>query len=356
MGISKALPALVFTAALLPSAPAKAQDAKAAFAMGVQQLKENKTAEAIRSFETATRLDPKFADAHLRLGNTLLGQKRLERAVKSFQAALAIKPELQDARYNLAWALRQTNAHSKAAEQYRLFLQRTPDDADALYGLADALDKSKQTAAAAEAYESYAKAEKRPAHAKWRQKALEKAKALRAMAKTSPAPVASPAPTPVAKTMTAPGKAAPAPKAGQPTPTAGASKPMKVAVADSSRPKSFDAGIGHLQTGDYQTALERLNSAVNQAPNDALVLAALASAHLGLKNGPAAAAGYRRALGLADSAAQPGIYLGLGEAHRLQGDFKAAINAYQMAMKHESATNSIKRMSEERIAALSEEG
>jgi hypothetical protein len=61
---------------------------------------------------------------------------------------------------------------------------------------------------------------------------------------------------------------------------------------------------------------------------------------------------YQQAIGVALFEALPGLYLGLGEARRLLGKNELAVEAYNKALAHERATSSIKRFSQERIAAL----
>jgi hypothetical protein len=263
-----------------------------------------------------------------------------------------------------------------------LYLQRDPRDADAHYGLAESLKAANEPLAAAEAYEEYAKVERRPGQAKWIQKAEETAKQLRAgLEGEKKAPLAAA----VAKQPLNPPK-----KQSKddiipveddfPPETAAAAAPTKAAKGDAKkpaandvsvevtkdeddavatgavlagpRPESFTGGIESLKQGDYAGALPKLAAAAKEAPEDALVLAALAGAHLGLEHGPEAEATYRRALAGASADAVPAIYFGIGESLRFQGENKKALETYELAMKHEAATANLKKLLSERIDAL----
>jgi tetratricopeptide (TPR) repeat protein len=59
--------------------------------------KLNRFDEAIASYNKALSINPKLADAHFNLGNTMRGLGKLEKAAASFRQALAIKPELSEA-------------------------------------------------------------------------------------------------------------------------------------------------------------------------------------------------------------------------------------------------------------------
>jgi tetratricopeptide (TPR) repeat protein len=339
-------------------------DAVAAHREALRLKKEGLIADAIRELEKATRLSPDFAEAWAELGNVHLAQQTYEDAILSFEQALKVDAGYAVARYNLAFSLRKMKRFDKAAEQYRLYIQARPADADAHYGLAEALRALGDTEAAADAYESYARTEKNPAQTKWVEKARETAAELRkaASAEKKVAKVEPVAPRPKAKepkAIDAKGTvhlsfSDPPPKADPPAKPdpAPALDPVPVAEAKGKRPDAFTAGLQHLQNGDYATALQRLESASRELPDDGLTLAALAAAHLGLEHGAEAEGLYLRAIAAGTEDALPGLYLGLGEARRLLGKNAEAVAAYETAKGHERATSSIKRFSEERIAAL----
>ena len=57
--------------------------------------------QAIARFEQAVKVDPKFADAHLYLGDAALKNKKLETASKHLGLALELKPDMAVARFAL---------------------------------------------------------------------------------------------------------------------------------------------------------------------------------------------------------------------------------------------------------------
>lgn len=373
-----------------PAAAAPKPEAVAAHQKGSGLFKQKRLQEAVVALEEATRLDPSYAKAWSDLGNVHLDLKNLSGAVRSYENALRADPELQIARYNLAFALSKTGDFARAAQQYRTYLQRSPEDADALYALGDALRSAGEHLAAADAYDRYAAAEKRPNLQKWVAKARETAAELRKKAQPKtppPAVAATPAPTPP---PAAPAPAAPAPAvATQSSPvkatpdqtpqdagmhlsfsSSGPTPPKPEAPATDAaaldvpveegtapprthrRPEAFHAGLIELQNHAFESALTRLRVALADAPDDPLVLAALGSAHLGLRDGVQAEQAYQKALAKARADALPGIYLGLGEALRLQHEDGRALEMFRQAAAHPEASSSVRRASEERISAL----
>lgn len=348
--------ALVFGLSLqaVANASAASPEAEAARAEGGRLAAAKQLPAAIRAYERAIALDPKYADPWLELGNLHLAAGKTDEAVRAFSGALEVNPKLSVARYNLAYALRKTERYEDAAAQYRIFLETNADDPDAQYGLAESLRAAGDKAGAADAYDAYARAEKRPQQKKWVKKAQERAAALRAEV----AAAAPKAPTPAPAAKVAPKKDAKgalrmsfAGERPRPNDTLeGAAAPAPTPTAR--RSPAFGAGLAALQRGEYENAEARLRVALADHPEDPIVLAAYGSAMLGALDGPAAEASYRKALVNAPDAAVPGLYLGLGEAQRLQGKSSEAQRSYESAIGHARATRSIQRFSEERLAAL----
>ena len=115
------------------------------------------------------------------------------------------------------------------------------------------------------------------------------------------------------------------------------------------RPPSFDLGLKKLRASDFDGALTHLRTAADEAPSDAIVLAALASAQLGAGDPAAAGEAYRQALGSASPAAQAPIHFGLGEAFRIQEEDELAAISYRKAMNHAQATADIKKRAKARL-------
>lgn len=362
---------LVISAA---QAEAQSPQAQAAFDEGLSFKKAKDYNAALGAFQRATQLDPSYEAAWAETGNSQLSLGQAEAAGQSFTKALELQPANQTARYNLAYALRQQKRFDEAAKQYQLYLQRSPNDADAHYGLAESLKAAGAHLAAAEAYEAYARTEKRATWSKWITKAKQEAADLRRMADAQPvtAPTVSTAPVVAAAAPSKLSAPAPAPAAdkatlnkdsklhlsfsaggaaAQPAPESTPAPTPVATPAVARRPEAFEAGLNQLKAGDFEGALVRLKVAQTEAPEDSMVWAAVAGAHLGLRDGPNAEAAYRRALTGAVPEAQAALHLGLGEALRVQGEDEAANQEYVMGAEHPNASAAIQRLCKERLAA-----
>ncbi len=329
-------------------------EAVAALQEGRRLLEAKKTPAAIQAYLRATELDPSYGEAWTELGNAYLMSGNSAEAATAFTGALEVDASNSTARYNLAYSLRKTKQYAEAARQYRTYLETNPNDADAHYGLAESLRSSGDALGAADAYDAYARVEKRPKQQKWVNKAKERAAELRAQA-AAKAPAPAPAkPAPKAAVADKPAKlemsvsGAAAKPDVMPNEAAATEAPARA----NKRADAFTAGLDHLQRGDYAAAQERLAVAIREQPDDPIVLAAQGSTFLGLLDGVGAEAAYKKALVMAPDAAVPGIYLGLGEAQRIQGKLVEAAASYRRASEHQRASNSVKRFSEERLAAV----
>ena len=349
--------------ALLIALPARAasSDAEAARQRGLELSRANQLPEAITELEKAAALDPGSAEVQADLGNTKLLAGDLAGATAALETAVKLKPDLGVARYNLAYALRKSGQFQKAADQYRIFLTTTPNDPDAHYGLAESLKATGDKLAAAEAYEAYANAERRPAQARWVEKARSTAAELRSSA-TGEAPLAKankektsqPVAVAAGKKLSFSKSVPPVEAAANPTsapleaaPPAG--EPVKVARA---RPVEFSQALSQMQAGNFSAAEPTVAKFAGEHPDDALASAALGSARLGILDGPGAEQAFGRALGKAPREALAGIQLGLGEARRLQGKDEEAKKAYRLVLEDNTAPAPIRRNAEERLAAL----
>lgn len=349
-------------ATILSVSPALAAspDAESARQKGLELSRANQLKEAIAELERAAALDPESPEIHADLGNTKLLAGDLPGATAALEKAVKLKPDLGVARYNLAYAFRKSGQFQKAADQYRIFLTTTPNDPDAHYGLAESLKAVGDKLAAAEAYEAYANHERRPAQARWVEKARATAAELRASA-TGEAPIAratkekttQPVTTAPNKKLSFAKTTTPASATVEAAPEATpAATPTPAAAAASARPKAFSQALDQLQAGDFGGAEPVLSKFAAEHPDDAIAAAALGSVRLGLLDGPGAEQAYGRALSNAPKAAVAGLQLGLGEAQRLQGKNEEAKRAYRRVLEDESAPAPIRRNAEERLAAL----
>jgi Tfp pilus assembly protein PilF len=76
--------------------------------------------EAVRRFSKATELNPKFADAYLGLGMSLLTEKNYAQAVAPLEAAVKLQPGNPAAHYSLATAYSRTGRKKDAQREFAL--------------------------------------------------------------------------------------------------------------------------------------------------------------------------------------------------------------------------------------------
>jgi tetratricopeptide (TPR) repeat protein len=108
-------------------------------------------------FEQAIARDPRFADAHLNLANTLLGQHQLESAIAHYQRAVQLSPESFLAHYNFGLAISQRDGDAAALPQFERAVHLVPDHAEARYSYAMALRAAGRQAEASEQFLTAAK-------------------------------------------------------------------------------------------------------------------------------------------------------------------------------------------------------
>jgi len=107
--------------------------------LGDELLKTGQVDEAIRQYQEAIRLKPRYADAHSNLGVAFLRQGRVDEAIRQYQEAIRLKPQYADAHYNLGIVLVKTGQMDEAIRQYREAIRLKPDYADACNNLGIAL-------------------------------------------------------------------------------------------------------------------------------------------------------------------------------------------------------------------------
>jgi len=167
-------------------ADAHPDNAEAVYCYGVSMLRcqvaSGETTELKRAqslLEQAIRLEPRFMEAHLELGNVYLAEKQNQAAVEELREALRLDPESLTARYRLAQAYRTVNqlhsaqqelAHYEeqyhfdlgreylvssspdaALREFRLGIQKYPASARLQFGLGLAFAALRQYSAAADA-------------------------------------------------------------------------------------------------------------------------------------------------------------------------------------------------------------
>ena len=147
-GASDAPPAVTASAAPseTPNAPSPSssppQDAPGYVALGIELYKQNRDGEAVEAFKQATTLDPKLAEAYLRLGLTYraLGQreeaeKAYEQAAKAYEKLLDREPKNAEAHLSLGEAYSKIGEYQKAIEAYRRGIRLKEPDAGVYYDI-----------------------------------------------------------------------------------------------------------------------------------------------------------------------------------------------------------------------------
>ena len=73
--------------------------------------------------KTAIALDPKFAEAHLQLGNLYSDQSKYAESIPEYERALELTPDLADIHYRLGQAYVHTGKKEQAQQQFQVYQQ-----------------------------------------------------------------------------------------------------------------------------------------------------------------------------------------------------------------------------------------
>jgi choline-sulfatase len=104
-------------------------------ALGLNQQRMGKDAEAVEQFRAVLAADPASSVAHLDVGLSYYNLRQYEKADKELNAALAISPGYAKAEILLARTLAQQGEYDQAAAEFNHVLEETPDSYDAHDGL-----------------------------------------------------------------------------------------------------------------------------------------------------------------------------------------------------------------------------
>jgi tetratricopeptide (TPR) repeat protein len=118
--------------------------------LGLCLADDRKYSEARRAFEHSIRINPKFAPAHVNLGNTLLALKQESAALKEFLIALAIQPKDPNALFNAGLIYGRKGKVSLAEEYLGKAHELAPED----YAISVALAGAEISSGKKEAAES----------------------------------------------------------------------------------------------------------------------------------------------------------------------------------------------------------
>jgi len=99
--------------------------------LGLALLGQDKTDEALKNFQQALQIDPNFVAAHLNMGLALSKQGKLVEAIEHFRQTLQIDPNLAQARFQLGAALVKQGKPAQGINHLKKALQIDPDYAEA---------------------------------------------------------------------------------------------------------------------------------------------------------------------------------------------------------------------------------
>jgi tetratricopeptide (TPR) repeat protein len=126
----------------------RAEHAKEQYQLGRTLERNGAHASAIAAYRTATRLDPRIADANYRMGMLFLSVDQQEQAVRCFQAELKYHSGNADAARELGLALARLGKSDQAVTGLERLVRRRPNDGDAWQALGFAyLSANRQRAA-----------------------------------------------------------------------------------------------------------------------------------------------------------------------------------------------------------------
>lgn len=103
--------------------------------LGLIQLRKKNPSLALKQFEQAVALDPKYIDAHLNIGAIGLSTRQYEKAAASFAAVLKLDPKNFDAAMGMGVAQRGLKKIDEAESWYKKASEIDPKRCDVQYNL-----------------------------------------------------------------------------------------------------------------------------------------------------------------------------------------------------------------------------
>lgn len=120
--------------------------------LGVLRHQQGRNAEAVELLRRAVALRPRFAGAHLNLGNAWKALRQFDEAQASYRAALAVQPDFAHAHFNLANTLVTLEHHEDAINHFEQAVRLQPTHAAAFNNLGNSLAALQRHEAAAGAF------------------------------------------------------------------------------------------------------------------------------------------------------------------------------------------------------------
>ena len=122
--------------------------------LGQALARLNRPADAIARYREAIQLQPAYPEAHNNLGNALLESGQLAAAATEYEQAIKSRPDFAEAYSNLANVRLEQGNPVEAIPQGQAAVRLDPLYADARYNLGNAFAQSRQLPAAREQYEA----------------------------------------------------------------------------------------------------------------------------------------------------------------------------------------------------------
>ncbi|MFA5515717.1 MAG: tetratricopeptide repeat protein [Desulfuromonadales bacterium] len=95
--------------------------------MGLAHFHKGEYLEAVSAFKKALVQNPRYAQAHLMLGETYAALDKLDLAIGEYRQALAVAPDYARVHYLLGMAYRRQGDNAKAAAAFRETVRIAPD-------------------------------------------------------------------------------------------------------------------------------------------------------------------------------------------------------------------------------------
>ncbi|MFI4973168.1 MAG: tetratricopeptide repeat protein, partial [Caulobacterales bacterium] len=100
---------------------------------------EGRLDDAVKAYELAITLSPRYAEAHNNLGGAFTDQGKLEKAATCYERAIALKPDYAEAHYNLGKILHVQCRFDEAKRRYEQALSLQPNYIEARNNLGNVL-------------------------------------------------------------------------------------------------------------------------------------------------------------------------------------------------------------------------
>jgi len=125
--------------------------------IGLISVEQGRPDEAVREYQRAIALDPKYVKAHNNLGVVYMRMNRGSDAASEFRVALSIEPRNVESIVNLALVQKATGRVAEARDLLRRAVAIDPGSAGSHYNLAVFADESGDRASAIEHYRAFLK-------------------------------------------------------------------------------------------------------------------------------------------------------------------------------------------------------